>query len=76
MKTLERRRKNVKGGDFVRFQPQGLNLVNTDPKIRASFEQVRCIRFCEKFQGYNRQATREFANNFDGIKAKVGNLQL
>jgi hypothetical protein len=51
-------------------------LVNTNPIIRASFEQMGCIRFCEKLQGYNRQARREFADNFDGIKAKVGNLQL
>jgi hypothetical protein len=48
MKTPKHRRKNVKGGDFVRFEPQGLNLVNVDPTIRASFEQVGCIRFCEK----------------------------
>jgi hypothetical protein len=76
MTTPERRRKNVKGGDIVRFEPQGLNLVNTDPTIRESFEQVGCIRFCVKIQGYNIQVAREFAENFDGAKDKVGNLQL
>jgi hypothetical protein len=76
MTTPEHRRKNVKGGDFMIFEPQGLSLVNNDPTIRASFEQVGCVRFCEKLQGYNKQVAREFAENFDGVKAKVGNLQL
>jgi hypothetical protein len=76
MTTPEHKRKNVKGVDFVRFEPHGLNLVNVDPKIIASFEQVGHIRFCEKLQGYNKQVVREFGENFYGIESKVGNLYL
>jgi hypothetical protein len=61
MTTPKRRRKNVKGGDIMRFEPHGLNLVNADPTIRESFEQVGCIRFCEKLQVYNIWVVREFA---------------
>jgi hypothetical protein len=53
MMTPERIRKNVRSGEILRFEPQGLNLVNEEPKIRASFEQVGCIRFFEKLHGYN-----------------------
>ena len=60
----------------MRFEPHGLNLVNTDPTIKASFEQMTCIRFYEKLPGYNRQVAKEFAKNFNGTKTKVGNLQL
>ena len=61
MTTPKRRRKNVKGANFVRFGPQGLNLVNADPTIKTYFEQVGCIRFCEKHQGYNKHVAREFS---------------
>jgi hypothetical protein len=61
MTTLERRRNNARGGDITRFEPYDLNLANTEPTIRASFEQVGCIIFFEKYQGHNKQVAREFA---------------
>jgi hypothetical protein len=53
--------KECKKREVVRFEPQNLNLVNTDPTIRVSFEQVGCMRFCEKVQGYNVQLTKQFS---------------
>jgi hypothetical protein len=75
MATPQGRRSNKKGGDIVRFEPQHLILVNAIPTIRVSFEQVGCIRFCEKLQGYNMLMAKEFALRFNGIGAKVGNIQ-
>jgi hypothetical protein len=75
MATPQGRRRNKKGGDIVRFEPQYLRLVNADPTIRVSFEQVGCIMFCEKIQGYNMQVTKDFAFIFNGIGDKVGNIQ-
>jgi hypothetical protein len=49
--------------------------VNANPVIRVSFEQVSCIGFSEKLRGYNMQVEKEFALSFDGIRAKVVNLQ-
>jgi hypothetical protein len=40
MTTPQRKRKNVRSGKVVRFEPHNLNLVNADPTIRVSFEQV------------------------------------
>jgi hypothetical protein len=76
MTTSKQKRKNVRSEEIMRFEPQGLSLVNTDPMIRASFEQVDCIKFCKKLQGYNRQVVREFAENLGGTNNKVGNLHL
>jgi hypothetical protein len=75
MTTPERKIKNVRRGKIVRFEPRGLNLVKVDPTIRASFEQVGCIGFFEKLQGYKRQVAREFAENLDGANTKVDKLQ-
>jgi len=74
METLDGIKKSTKGGDIVKFECQGLKLVNADPRIRVSFEQVSCIRFCEKLHRYNVQVEKEFALSFDGIRDKVGNL--
>jgi len=48
--------------------------VNVDPPIRASFEQLGCIRFCEKILGYNMQVEKEFSLGFNGIGHKLGNI--
>jgi hypothetical protein len=40
---------------MLRYEPQSLNLVNSDPAFKMSFEQAGCISFCEKIQGYNMQ---------------------
>jgi hypothetical protein len=52
----------------LRCEPQSLKLVNFDPAFRVSFEQVGCMRFCEKIQGYNVQVTKEFSLNFNGVR--------
>jgi hypothetical protein len=49
--------------------------MNADPTIKTSFEQVDCIRFSEKLQGYNMQVEKESALNFNGIGAMVGDMQ-
>jgi hypothetical protein len=46
-----------------------------NPAIMVSFEQVGCIRFCEKIQGYILQVAKQFSLRFNGIEAKVGNMQ-
>jgi hypothetical protein len=55
----------------LRCEPQSLELVNSDPAFRVSFEQVGCMRFCEKIQGYNVQVTKEFTLNFNGVQTRV-----
>jgi hypothetical protein len=53
MKTSQSIRKKVRSGRAVRSEPQDLTLINEDPKIRASFEHVGCMRSCENIKGYN-----------------------
>ena len=55
----------------MRCEPQTLELVNSDPLFRVSFEQASYIRFCEKIQGYNAQVTKEFALNFNGVQSRI-----
>lgn len=65
----------TKGGEIVRFEPQDPSLINSDLATRETFEEVGCVRFFEKMQGYNVELTKEFALNFDGDEVKVGKLK-
>ena len=72
MSTLED--KMHKGGAILHFKPHDIITINVNPTIIMDFEQVGCIIFCEKIQGYHLQLTKEFASGFDGVQAKVGSL--
>jgi hypothetical protein len=43
-----------------------LTLINEDPEVRVSFEQVRCMAFCRKIQGFNMKLAEQFTLRFDG----------
>jgi hypothetical protein len=49
----------------VRPEPQDLTLINEDPNVRESFEQVGCMHYCEKIQGYNVKLAEQFALRFN-----------
>jgi len=70
METQEKKKCN-KGGSALRCEPQILKLINYDPSFRVSFEQVGCMKFCEKIQGFNVQLTKDFALNFNGVQTKI-----
>jgi hypothetical protein len=53
MMTSQNIRKRVQIGITMRPEPQDLALINEDPNVKAYFEQVRCMHYCEKIQGYN-----------------------
>jgi len=68
--------KRKRSGQVLRFEPQNLDLFEGNPNFIDSFRQVGCYRFCEKMQGYHKQMSMDFALNFDGIKTKVGPLEV
>jgi hypothetical protein len=51
-----------------------LKLINADLAIKASFEQTRCMRFCERIQGYNAQLAEQFALSFTGVSATIAGI--
>jgi hypothetical protein len=53
METSQSIRKGMQNRINVGPEPQYLTLVNEDLDVRASFEQVRCMVFCRKIQGFN-----------------------
>jgi hypothetical protein len=74
MTTSQSIRKKVRSGKVVRFEPQDLALINEDPEIEASFEQVICMRFCEKIKGYNANLVEQFTLSFNGLYTTIAGI--
>jgi hypothetical protein len=71
MEVSQSIRKKARSGRAVRFEPQDLELINEDPKIRASFEQAGCMCFCERIKGYNVKLAEQFTLNFTGVSVTI-----
>jgi len=51
MEHNKQKKKVYKGDDIVRFEPQGLQLLDSNPIFRESFRAVGCLTFFENLQG-------------------------
>jgi hypothetical protein len=71
----KQKKKIYKGGDIVRFEPQGLQLLDSNPIFREYFQIVGCLTFCENLQGGHMEVAKQFSMNFDGVKTRVGSLE-
>ena len=67
-------RKKTRSGRAAKFEPPDLELINEDPTIRVSFEQTRCMCFCERIKGYNVKLAEQFALNFTGVNATIARI--
>jgi hypothetical protein len=74
METSQNIKKGAQNGRTVGSEPQNLALVNEDPDVRASFEQVRCMLYCKKIQGYNVKLAEQFTLRFDGFHAVIAGI--
>jgi hypothetical protein len=64
-------RKKAQSGRAVRSEPKELELINEDLNVRVSFEHVRCMRYCEKIQGYNTKLAEKFTLRFNAFRATI-----
>jgi hypothetical protein len=74
MTTSQDIRKKARSGRAVRLEPQDLALINEDSNVRAYFEQVGCMHYCEKIQGYNMKLDEQFALIFNGFCATIAGI--
>jgi hypothetical protein len=76
MEHNKQKRKVYKGGDIVRFEPEGIQLVDSNPIFREYFQAMGCLTFCEKIEGGHMEVAKQFSLNFDGVKKKVCSLEI
>jgi hypothetical protein len=74
MMTSQNIRKGARSGRNVGPEPQSLTLVNEYLEVRASFEQVGCMTFCRKIQGFNMKLAEQFTLRFDGSRAVIAGV--
>jgi hypothetical protein len=71
-----KKKKVHKGGDIVIVKPQGLQLLDSNPSFKESVQIVGCLTFFEKLQRGHMEVAKKFSLNFDGVKTKVGSLEI
>jgi hypothetical protein len=74
MATSQDIRNKARIGRAVRTEPQDLTLINKDPNVRESFEQVIFMCYCEKIQGYNVKLAKKFTLRFNGLRAIIARI--
>jgi hypothetical protein len=55
-------------GHAVRSKPIGIELLEAYPKCMRIFQKARWFPFLQRFQGHEKQVTKDFAKMFDGTK--------
>jgi hypothetical protein len=63
-----------KGGQVLRLEPGGIELLQTYLEIMEKFIHEECFQFCCTFQGHHEKISMMFAQNFDGFQTQVGNV--
>ena len=63
-----------KGCSCVRYEPMDLKLLNEDPSFVEALNNFRCLKFCQKLQGFHAQISKDFLVNFTCTNSKVGVL--
>jgi len=74
MEVSQSIRKKVRSGRAVMFEPQNLELINEDSEIRVSFEQARCMHFCESIKVYNVKLVEHFSLNFTRVSVTIARI--
>jgi len=74
METSQSIRKGARSGKSVGPEPQKLMLMNKDLEVKASFEQIRCMVFYRKIQGYNMRLDEQFTLSFDGFREIISGV--
>lgn len=65
-------KKKNKGGSYVRYETMDLKLLNEDPNFAEAFNNIGCLKLCQKIQGFHAHVSRDFAVNFIGTCSNMG----
>jgi hypothetical protein len=64
-----------KGGQIIRLELEGVELLEAFPKILQKFKNIGWYELCCTFHGYHEDISMIFPQNFDGnYETVLGNL--
>jgi hypothetical protein len=50
--------------------------LDSNPILKEYFQAMGCLAFCENLQRGHMEVAKQFSLNFDGVKMKVGSLEI
>lgn len=63
-------------GVIVRTEPDGKKFMEGYPQFRQMLQQVQWLQFVEKINGYDKEVTKSFSREFDGVEAEIGDVKI
>ena len=61
---------------IVKIEPNGPQTLLSHDDVMSKLSHVGWLEFIQSFNGFNLEVARAFAKNFDGNKAKIGDVQI
>lgn len=55
-----------KGGEVVRFKPNDMSLLKSNPCYEEIFRRASCLKLCLKMDGHHIDVSYKFSLNYDG----------
>jgi len=62
-------------GPLLRAEPERPKFMEGCPQLKSMLRRAWWLQFIQKFRGYNKEVTKTFARNFDGMEVEVGDLE-
>lgn len=62
-------------GMLLRAEPEGPKYLEGYPQVKNILKKARWLWFIQKFKGYNKEITKNFARYFNDLDVEVGDLK-
>ena len=76
MTSETQRKKPNKGGEIMRYEPQGMVLLNSCPGFVEVFKREGYLKFWQQLQGHHVEVAYKLVLNYNGTKSRVGDLDI
>jgi len=53
MASEKKNKKTAKGGEIVRYEPEGMKFLESESTFVEVFKHTGCLMFCQKLQGHH-----------------------
>jgi hypothetical protein len=65
-----------RGGEILINELNDIAYMKAHPEVCQMFKEAGYYKFCEKLQGSHQGVVEAFSLSFDGVKAKVGTVEM
>lgn len=62
-------------GLIMRTKPEGVKYMEGCPQLKGTLKKAGWLKFIKKFKGHNKEVTKTFARDFNGVEVENGDVR-